>query len=220
MTLEERLNELTQGLGRRFAEERDLTRETVDTLWARYKAQMSEALLELKRRMAEIKDGKPGPPGPPGKFLPPEAWKAGVHYANELASCDGSTWVAKRDTAERPPHDDWALVALAGKDGVDGRTGEARGKHAEGETYQKLDRVSFNGSEWIARRDDPGPLPGEGWMLGAQKARGKPGPPGPPGTGLEAIRLKDWSLQFSLTDGSTVSVDLRTLFERYDKERG
>ena len=41
------------------------------------------------------------------------------------------------------------------------------------ETYRKLDRVSFNGSEWIARKDDPGPLPGDGWMLGAQGKTGQ-----------------------------------------------
>lgn len=220
MTLEERLNELVQDLGRRFAEERDLTREAVEELKSRFALRISTAFLELDERLAQLKDGEPGPPGPPGKFLAPEPWKDGVHYANGLACCDGSTWCARRDTAERPPHPDWALVAMAGKDGVDGITGEARGKYTEGERYQKLDRVSFNGSEWIARRDDPGPLPGEGWMLGAQKARGKPGPAGPPGTGLETIRLKDWSLQFALTDGNTVSLDLRSLFERYDRERG
>lgn len=165
--------------------------------------------------------GDPGERGLPGQLHPTEAWQDGIHYAGRLVHCDGSAWQARRDTAEKPPHDDWAPMALAGRDGVDGRdgidgrTGEARGKHVLGESYQKLDRVSFNGSEWIARRDDPGPLPGDGWMLGAQKARGKPGPAG---TGIETIRLKDWSLQFSLTDGKTIELDLRTLFERYDAE--
>jgi hypothetical protein len=41
--------------------------------------------------------------------------------------------------------------------------------------------VAFNGSEWRAMVDDPGPLPGPGWMLGAKGARGKRGERGPPG---------------------------------------
>jgi hypothetical protein len=115
---------------------------------------------------------------------------------------------------------------MAGRDGIDGRTGEARGLYDPAETYRRLDHVSLNGSLWIARRDDPGPLPGDGWMLGAQKARGKPGekgeagPRGEAGIGLEAVELDGWSLVLELTGGRRRAIDLRGLFERYDQERG
>lgn len=143
---------------------------------------------------------------------------------------DGSTWCARRDTAQRPPHDDWAPVAMAGQDGY---PGTARGAFVPsalggpGPLYRKLDRVSFNGSEWIAMKDDPGPLPGDGWMLGAKVGRqGKPGDPGPKGDrgeagiGLEAVELDGWSLVLELTGGRRKAIDLRGLFERYDAERG
>jgi hypothetical protein len=38
--------------------------------------------------------------------------------------------------------------------------------------YRALDVVAFNGSEWRARYDNPGPLPGDGWVLGAKGVRG------------------------------------------------
>ena len=101
-----------------------------------------------------------------------------------------------------------------GRDGVDGRTGDARGLYAAAETYRKLDRVSLNGSEWIARKDDPGPLPGDGWMLGAQGKTGKPG------AGIQRITAKDYALVLEMSDGKTMTIDLRGMFERYDEERG
>jgi hypothetical protein len=101
-----------------------------------------------------------------------------------------------------------------GRDGADGRTGEARGKYEPDESYRALDRVSFNGSEWIAKRDEPGPLPGDGWMLGAQGKRGRPGP------GIEAVSLDGYKLAFEASDGKRLTIDLRGVFERYEEERG
>jgi Collagen triple helix repeat (20 copies) len=171
--------------------------------------------------------GDRGEPGPRGSLDEPRAWHEGVHYQGELVFCDGSTFMARRDTAQQPPHDDWAPVAMAGRNGQDGRTGEARGSWNRESQYQKLDRVSFNGSEWIARQDDPGALPGDGWMLGAKVGRqGKPGDPGPkgergePGIGVEKIIAEDYAFAIKLTDGKTLRLDLRGMFERYDQERG
>ena len=101
-----------------------------------------------------------------------------------------------------------------GRDGVDGRTGEARGLYAPGETYRKMDRVAHDGSEWIAMHDDPGPLPGDGWMLGAKGRKGKPG------AGIQRAMAKDYTLVLETTDGKKLTVDLRGMFERYDEERG
>ena len=114
-------------------------------------------------------------------------------------------------------------MALAG---ADGRTGDARGLYEPQAAYRKLDRVSFDGSEWVAKCDDPGPLPGDDWMLSAKAgSKGKPGDRGPkgergvPGVGVEAVELDGWSLVLELTGGRRKAIDLRGLFERYDQER-
>jgi HK97 family phage portal protein len=65
-----------------------------------------------------------------------------------------------------------------GDKGEPGNSGRARGLYSATEAYAALDVVAFNGSEWRAVRDDPGPLPGDGWMLGAKGSRGKRGPAG------------------------------------------
>lgn len=101
-----------------------------------------------------------------------------------------------------------------GRDGADGATGELRGLYDEHAEYRRLDRVSLNGSEWIARRDDPGPLPGDGWMLGAQGKRGKPG------ISIESAAVDGYAMVFELSNGKTLRADLRAMFERYDEERG
>jgi integrin beta 3 len=168
--------------------------------------------------------GERGDAGPPGAFLPPDAWVEGVHYQGELRFCDGSTWCARCDTAQRPPHGDWAPVALAG---LDGRTGDARGLYDPAAAYLKLDRVCLDGSEWIAKCDDPGALPGDGWMLSARAGskgkpgeRGQKGDRGDPGIGIERVTTDGYAFVVALTNGKTVTFDLRGMFERYDQERG
>ena len=95
--------------------------------------------------------------------------------------------------------------------------GRAMGLHQPGESYRRLDRVSFNGSEWIAKRADPGPLPGDGWVMSVQAKRGKPGPAGdrgPPGIGLKDISAEDSVLVFQLSDGTTQRIDIAPLVEK------
>ena len=101
-----------------------------------------------------------------------------------------------------------------GRDGADGITGEPRGKYDPEASYGKFDRVSFNGSEWIARQDTPGPLPGEGWMLGAQGKRGRPG------IGIQGVAAQGYAVVLELDNGKTITLDLRGMFELYDQERG
>jgi integrin beta 3 len=166
--------------------------------------------------------GDRGEAGPRGTFDASSPWISGVHYQGSLAYLDGSTWCAKRDTAERPGSgDDWAPVAMAG------RCGEARGLYDPNAAYLKLDRVAHDGSEWIARQDDPGPLPGDGWMLAARAGskgkagdRGPAGPRGETGIGIAKVTERDFSIVLELTDGRTSRIDLRGMFERYDQERG
>jgi hypothetical protein len=46
-----------------------------------------------------------------------------------------------------------------------------RGLYKPDETYLELDIVALNGGSFIAKCDDPGPCPGEGWMLLTQRGK-------------------------------------------------
>lgn len=109
----------------------------------------------------------------PGVFPIAREWTDVVHYAGSVVRHAGATWQAVRDTGREPPHDDWACIAAAG---TDGRTPVARGLFSEGEAYRALDIVMLDGSSFVARQDDPGPCPGDGWFL--ISGRGKAGKPG------------------------------------------
>jgi hypothetical protein len=82
-----------------------------------------------------------------------------------------------------------------------------------------MDVAAFNGSEWRARCDDPGPLPGDGWMLGAKGARGRPGERGPPGVHVRAIAAVDYRLVLELSDGQALHVDLKPMLEKFEAEQ-
>ena len=57
-------------------------------------------------------------------------------------------------------------------------TGRALGRWNPDLHYRAMDVVACNGSEWRAIKDDPGPLPGDGWMLSAKGVKGDKGVPG------------------------------------------
>ena len=121
--------------------------------------------------------GESGPAGERGLTgaLPRvKVWEPGVHYTNDVATADGATYQALRDTAEQPGvGKDWVCIARAG---LDGHSLDVRGLFNEAETYKALDIVALNGGSFIARRDSPGPCPGTGWQLIA--SQGKSGPKG------------------------------------------
>jgi len=209
---------------------------------AAIRASSAETELRLERALAEklaaVRDGPPGPPGargepgppgqaiqgppgppgergedgPPGLFIPPRAWAKGVHYGTTLVAHRGSTFCAMRDTAEEPPHEDWVLVAAAG---ADGRSFTVRGTWNVTAEYRAFDVVALAGSSFVARADDPGVCPGDGWQLiAAQGNRGKPGEQGPrgergpPGRGVKAAAIDDQGvLTLTHDDGSTVACD-------------
>jgi hypothetical protein len=122
--------------------------------------------------------GDRGEPGPRGLFRARTFEPGRVIYEGDLVFHDGSTWCALRDTAASPPHEDFQPVAIKGQDAYGGR---ACGLYKPNETYRAMDVVAFDGCEWRAVRDDPGPLPGKGWMLSAKGAKGKPGERGAKG---------------------------------------
>lgn len=173
--------------------------------------------------------GERGEAGPPGSFARCVPWSNRVFYENYLVTHRGSTYVALRDTAAEPPHEDWALIA---ERGLDAPVGEVRGLYKPDEQYRKYDVVAFNGGEWRAKRDDPGELPGEGWAMSARQ--GKAGPPGEKGErgvrgpgglpGAAAPTIVEWirdgyQIAPMMSDGSTgPALDLRGLFEQYHDE--
>jgi hypothetical protein len=147
------------------------------------------------------------------------------------------TWQARCDTARPPPHDDWICIAAKG---VDAAMPQVIGTFNEAAVYQRLNIVALGGSSFIARRDQPGPCPGEGWQLIA--SAGKPGKPGPKGErgergepgalgargqpGAAAPTIVGWKIDRKtyaaipvLSDRSEAPpLELRSLFEQFHDE--
>ena len=170
------------------------------------------------------KDGERGLEGPAGKLPIVQEWTDGVHYEGAIVSRDGSLYQAARDTGKEPGHEDWTCIVERGRDGVDGRSFNIRGTWAADGEYLSLDVAMLNGASFVAKRDNPGACPGEGWqLLAAQGKRGNPGDRGAPGMGERGIPGQpvvaadvDANGMLTLTngDGSTVKCDLYPLLSR------
>jgi hypothetical protein len=163
--------------------------------------------------------GERGPEGPAGKLPLVRSWQDGVHYEADVVAFRGAVYQALRDTGKEPPHEDWICIAQAGQDGADGRSFNIRGTWQETEAYRAMDVVALNASSFVAKRDDPGVCPGDGWQLmSGQGKRGQPGErgvagpkgdrgdPGLPVVGLSVSR--DGLLTLVNGDGSEVTCDL------------
>jgi len=168
--------------------------------------------------------GPQGECGPVGVFSAPRTYERGtVTYRGELVFHNGSTWCALRDTAATPPHADYQPVALGGRDAYGG---QARGLWSAEASYRAMDVVAFNGSEWRAVRDDPGPLPGDGWVQGAKGVKGDkgqrgdkgdPGERGPPGKAADRparLELDNDELVLVWSDGYALRCALWPLLEQ------
>lgn len=108
---------------------------------------------------------------------------------------------------------------LPGADGAPAYPGTARGLYNAAEAYRALDIVTLHGSEWRAVRDDPGPCPGDGWVIGASKgSRGRQGEAGPPGHSIVDAVIGDFQLVLIRSDGHRFTCNLLPLFERYHRE--
>jgi hypothetical protein len=172
--------------------------------------------------VAAIPAPERGEPGPPGKLPLVRAWRDTVHYEGDVVTYAGSVYQAQRDTGREPPHEDWLCIARSGRDGADGRSLNIRGTWSDTETYRYLDVVAFNGGSFVARKDDPGPCPGDGWQLHASPGkRGQPGEPGrrgepgPPGAPLiEAAVDEEGLVTLTNADRSSISLDLYPLLNR------
>lgn len=186
---------------------------------------MSGLIRKVEERLSEVKDGKEGERGEKGDVGAP-----GQDGEQGPAGSDGNDGTNGRDGADAD------MEALAGQvreyistiplpqDGKDGEPGkdaypgEAKGLFDPEATYRAMDVVSFNGSEWRAKMDAPGELPGEGWMLSASKGkRGDRGERGPDGIGksgkdgAQPIDLRfdatDMKFLMTLDDGNILEAD-------------
>ncbi|MCA1549761.1 hypothetical protein I6F36_23290 [Bradyrhizobium sp. BRP19] len=95
----------------------------------------------------------------------------------------------------------------------------SHGLHDPRARYFKYDTCGFNGCEWRAVRDDPGPLPGEGWVLSAKGMHGKPGEPGRDGVHVRSLDVVGYELVARLSDGTTLRANLLPVMERFERER-
>lgn len=175
----------------------------------------------VQRAVSALPAAERGEQGPMGKLPLVCEWSDRVHYQSEVVTFGGAVYQAQRDTGRQPPHEDWLCIASAGKDA---RSPRVRSTWSEAETYQELDIVALNGAGFIARRDDPGQCPGEGWQLiASQGKQGKPGDrgqplkgergePGPPVIAMDVDG--DGMLTLTNADGSTVSCDLYPILSR------
>ncbi len=165
---------------------------------------------------AEGRPGADGAHGKDGKLPVVRAWSERVYYEGEVATLNGSTFQALRDTGRQPPSDDWQCIASAGRDGADGKSLTIRGTYAEGADYAALDIVALNGASFAAKRDNPGPCPGDGWQLIAKQGgsgkpgeRGAQGPRGESGPKVAELNIDGSGLiTLQHEDGSAVTCDL------------
>jgi hypothetical protein len=189
---------------------------------AEARAAFSDMLIKLERaieerlgRLRKLIDEKNGP-----RVHPYVEDK--VHYEGELVTHEGSTYQALCDTGHAPPDEEhWICVAAGGLDGLSFRV---RGTYQPGEPYSRFDVVALNGGSFVARRNNPGPCPGDDWQAlcfqgkkgpaGPKGDRGERGPPGPSIKGFE-LEPERYTLILNQSDGTSVCINLRPMFEAY-----
>jgi hypothetical protein len=193
----------------------------------------------LQRQIDELKKvaGERGPQGPPGKLPLVKEYAAGrVHYEADVVVHAGALWQARGDTVHAPPHSDWLCLARAGRDGL---TPTVRGTYDAFAKYKKLDIVAMDGASFIAKRDNPGICPGDGWQLMSRQGRqgrkgedgerglrgekGERGEPGEPGATIHSWQLdrERYSVSPRMSDEKVgPTMELRGLFEQFIAETG
>jgi hypothetical protein len=180
-------------------------------------------------------EGPRGAEGPRGKLPMVKQWRLdAVHYEGDVVVYHGATFQALRDNAKAPgddDNDDWICLAVKGRDA---KAPTVRGTYNVEKTYAYLDIVALDGATFIARKDNPGACPGDGWQV--MSVRGRIGPKGEPGergergpdgpAGAPAMTIKHWMVDRDnyvatpvLSDGSKGPVlELRGLFEQFNRE--
>src|ERR1700750_2457418 len=184
------------------------------------RAAFSEALIKLEHaieerlgRLRQLVDEKNGPRVHP--FVEDK-----VNYQGDLVTHEGSTYQALCDTGRAPPDEEhWICLAAGGLNGLSFRV---RGTYQPGEPYSRLDVVAFGGGSYVARRNHPGPCPGDDWQaLCFQGKKGPVGPKGdrgergPHGASIATYELEPerYTLVLNHSDGTSVCINLRPFFE-------
>ena len=145
--------------------------------------------------------------------------------AHNLASDVAVRLAELRDGKDGEPGPPGADSTVPGPPGADGRSYDPRGTWNADASYSRLDVVASDGASFIARRDDPGACPGDGWQSlslrgragqpGQRGEKGEPGPAGPPAPRAASLTVADDGvLTLSWEDGSTLSCDLYPLLAR------
>src|SRR6516225_6776566 len=101
----------------------------VATLRDEFNAATSKLHNEINTRLARL---------PLVKAWEPDA----VHYTGDVVVHDGSVYQARKDTGKEPGHQDWILLARAGRDGCDGLSPNVCGAFNAHEKYKRLDIVT------------------------------------------------------------------------------
>jgi hypothetical protein len=182
---------------------------------------------EPGRNGADGPRGERGEVGPRGNLDRIVPWSADrIWYQGDLVTHAGSSWQAGRDTAKTPGEsDDWRQIAAAGAPGLSLRI---RGTHSPTETYRALDVVTLDHGWFVARRDNPGEIPGPGWQSGpvgkrGEKGlpgqRGEAGPPGKPAPHWVGVKIDGFEFVAVLSDGTLgPRVSLRSMFAAFEAE--
>jgi len=162
--------------------------------------------------------------GPQGKLPIARAWDDDVTYAGEVRTHAGALWQASRDTGKAPGGADWLCLVPKAEDGAPAPRFRIRGTWDErASNYTELDIVAVNGASFVARCDNPGPCPGDGWQLWAKQ--GKPGQPGEkvvrtdPGPRPVSFVVDEdqVALTLALDDGTRLTADLYPLLAQVAK---
>jgi hypothetical protein len=139
-------------------------------------------LKKLELKLAELTgavDVLRGKQPPLVKFPVLEHWEEDrVYHEGELVVFSGASYQAIKDTARVPTAQDWRCIAARGNDG---RDFNVRGTFDPSVAYQALDVVTLNHGWFVAKRDNPGPCPGNDWQSGPVGKRGDKGERGPRG---------------------------------------
>jgi hypothetical protein len=217
--LQRQFEPLHRALGQLLADERK-----------KFHDQLERKTRAFELRLAELTGAvdilRGAQPPPPAKFPSVKAWKEDtIHHEGDIVAFAGGTYQAQRDTARAPGSRDWLCLAVAGAGFI------IRGTYDWNAEYHRLDVVMLNGSSFVARKDNPGPVPGDDWQLLASRGsrghrggtgeRGLMGMRGPPGAAAPTISA--WRIDrncYTVTpimdDGSHGStLELRALFEQF-----
>ena len=182
-----------------------------------------------RREKGDTIEGPQGPQGERGE-LGPQGWpgERGEHGERGEKGDRGES--IQGLPGERGPQGLAGERGEKGERGADAYAGQARGLWKPDGKYRALDVVAFNGHEWRAIRDNPGPLPGEGdnrgWMLSAKGSKGEPGKAGPAGPqgkpGPRPVKfitdVAKWRITLELDDGKQIECDLFPFFDRLSQE--